>query len=894
MENINYADFLIKRRSSWIKKSTTNLYCNLNGLPDIVKVLQKVGELQELRKTCFGHLLGFPKELTFSSGVLHNLLLRQIHVPGVTGANELHFFVGGKLAKFSQREFCLVTGLKFGVMSDIFLKPYAATKDGIHVRYFANNENIRLTDVWARFMAGGFDQPKDGLKMALVLIANNVLFGQDLRRKATLWLFQMVEDLEAFSSFPWGSYVYMMTIHYLRQGFRSANAPLKHIAHYNLYGFPWALEIWAMEAFGSLIDLVGKNLGHRHPRLKNWRIFKRPHDFFGKFAKYEKEVADGKHVVLEELHPTDDEKTQPYLVGVDTDLSEGPQFIALNVELDDGETQPNDDVDDDGNEDGNDSGNDGSQSRPQQNKQKPVKRKVSPHKQKMPARTKRQRTSPGMSPVGDDSTDSSRIMREVISAMSDQFEDIVKEIKKEISAMEDRLNTRLTRVEASLAQLVNQHRQSTPEVQEDYVGGPNVGGEGTVGKGVGEGDANRTEAFDGGNGTVGKRVGEGDATLTKALDGGDGTVGKGVSRGDNDQGGPDSTLGGGDGTFTEGIVGGDDTLSEGLQIVVHNILLQEGIVVQSHPPFEDDSTMVDYLAVKNEREQRLKITSRYMNSPYIDPFQAHDKEKQKLKTDYSRFKRSRKDAALNVGTDYYATKQFFVEMESPTCWLSNEHIDAYMSLLCKQRRLKPDIYKSDVAVLCSDFFAKLCEEWKKFQPYEDAPLTGEFDAPSYKCPTDWLLYASGDKPGWGTCWSSVRYLLVPCAVGDPDGHWILCVVDLEKRTVCIYDSLHRQKKIPTRRKQITPLLRFIPVILQESGYYQQKGIQPNASMFTVQQSIPKKLPAQMDNDSCGVFICRYTDMLMRHKSFWGWGTKNVPGFREEMALEIFANSVASY
>ncbi|KAK3230006.1 hypothetical protein Dsin_001887 [Dipteronia sinensis] len=243
MENINYADFLIKRRSSWIKKSTTNLYCNLNGLPDIVKVLQKVGELQELRKTCFGHLLGFPKELTFSAGVLHNLLLRQIHVPGVTGANELHFLVGGKLAKFSQREFCLVTGLKFGVMSDIFLKPYAATKDGIHVRYFANNENIRLTDVWARFMAGGFDQPKDGLKMALVLIANNVLFGQDLRRKATLWLFQMVEDLEAFSSFPWGSYVYMMTIHYLRQGFRSANAPLKHIAHYNLYGFPWALEV---------------------------------------------------------------------------------------------------------------------------------------------------------------------------------------------------------------------------------------------------------------------------------------------------------------------------------------------------------------------------------------------------------------------------------------------------------------------------------------------------------------------------------------------------------------------------------------------------------------------------------------------------------------------------
>ncbi|KAK3193408.1 hypothetical protein Dsin_024718 [Dipteronia sinensis] len=220
-------------------------------------------------------------------------------------------------------------------MSDIFLKLYAATLYGIHFRYFENYKNIRLTDVWTKFLAGRFEQPKDGVKMALVLIANNMLFGQDLRRKVTLWLFELVEDLEAFNSFPWGSYVYLMTIHYLRQGFWSTNEPSKHIAHYNL-----------------------------HPRLKNWRIFKRPHDFFGNFAKYEKEVTDGKHVVLEELHPTDDEQSQPYLVGVDTDLSKGPQFVPLNYELDDSKQQLDDDVDEDGNDDGNDSGNDGGQSRP--------------------------------------------------------------------------------------------------------------------------------------------------------------------------------------------------------------------------------------------------------------------------------------------------------------------------------------------------------------------------------------------------------------------------------------------------------------------------------------------------------------------------------------------------
>ncbi|KAK0590954.1 hypothetical protein LWI29_033608 [Acer saccharum] len=109
------------------------------------------------------------------------------------------------------------------------------------------------------------------------------------------------------------------------------------------------------------------------------------------------------HVILEELHPTDDEQSQPYLVGVDTDLLVGPQFVPLNYESDNGEQQLDDD------------GNDG---------------------------------------------DSSRIIRELMSAMSNRFQDIVKkEINNEFSAMEGRLKRRLTRVEESVAELVNQCHQ---------------------------------------------------------------------------------------------------------------------------------------------------------------------------------------------------------------------------------------------------------------------------------------------------------------------------------------------------------------------------------------------------------------------------------------------------
>ena len=37
-------------------------------------------------------------------------------------------------------------------------------------------------------------------------------------------------------------------------------------------------------------------------------------------------------------------------------------------------------------------------------------------------------------------------------------------------------------------------------------------------------------------------------------------------------------------------------------------------------------------------------------------------------------------------------------------------------------------------------------------------MTCDVDALSYQCPDDWILYASGDKPRWGTCWSSVRHV----------------------------------------------------------------------------------------------------------------------------------------
>ncbi|KAK1564475.1 hypothetical protein Q3G72_004173 [Acer saccharum] len=114
-------------------------------------------------------------------------------------------------------------------------------------------------------------------------------------------------------------------------------------------------QLWAMEAVGTLINGFGLRLQHILPRMRCWAMKKRPRNGVQIISKIEANIRAGKAQVLEELKPTDDEVGADYWVGVDFDMSMGPQFIPLvemkekNELLDDG-----DDGDDGG--DGGDGG----------------------------------------------------------------------------------------------------------------------------------------------------------------------------------------------------------------------------------------------------------------------------------------------------------------------------------------------------------------------------------------------------------------------------------------------------------------------------------------------------------------------------------------------------------
>ena len=58
------------------------------------------------------------------------------------GEYELWFGIRRSKIRFSKREFCLVTGLKFGYLSNIINEEYESVDGGIHERCFNNNPEL--------------------------------------------------------------------------------------------------------------------------------------------------------------------------------------------------------------------------------------------------------------------------------------------------------------------------------------------------------------------------------------------------------------------------------------------------------------------------------------------------------------------------------------------------------------------------------------------------------------------------------------------------------------------------------------------------------------------------------------------------------------------------------
>ncbi|KAK2658357.1 hypothetical protein Ddye_004890 [Dipteronia dyeriana] len=152
-------------------------------------------------ESCFVHFLMIHRELKFSGGVIHRLLLRERHHNGPT--DEMQFMLSNQSVRFSKVEFFLITGLRFGVVLDT--TKYAKVENDIHQRYFPLADEVSLEEIRGVVTVEEFGEAY-AVKLHLIYMLNWILIGVDERFKIPVWQFRLVENLDVFDVFPWGAH----------------------------------------------------------------------------------------------------------------------------------------------------------------------------------------------------------------------------------------------------------------------------------------------------------------------------------------------------------------------------------------------------------------------------------------------------------------------------------------------------------------------------------------------------------------------------------------------------------------------------------------------------------------------------------------------------------------
>ncbi|EOY26308.1 Uncharacterized protein TCM_027788 [Theobroma cacao] len=116
---------------------------------------------------------------------------------------------------------------------------------------------------------------------------------------------------------------------------------------------------------------------------------------------------------------------------------------------------------------------------------------------------------------------------------------------------------------------------------------------------------------------------------------------------------------------------------------------------------------------------RLKMASKYMASPFVDPLVTRQDMRDKIVEDYEAFKKE-ESARRNVGILGDQGADFFITLEDPNEKMTSEHIDACLSLLCKRMTgPKLKLYTTRACMVDTIFFDTIRMLHTEF-PTEDA------------------------------------------------------------------------------------------------------------------------------------------------------------------------------
>ncbi|KAK2642434.1 hypothetical protein Ddye_024197 [Dipteronia dyeriana] len=141
--------------------------------------------------SCFGYFMSMHREMKFSGGVIHRLLLRELDHGRPT--KEMRFLLGNQVVRFSKVEFYRIIRLRFEVVPDTGL--YAVMENDIHQRYFPRADEISLEELRVVLTLREFQEAYDAVKLCLIYMLNWILMGVDERFKIPIFAFKVIPAL---------------------------------------------------------------------------------------------------------------------------------------------------------------------------------------------------------------------------------------------------------------------------------------------------------------------------------------------------------------------------------------------------------------------------------------------------------------------------------------------------------------------------------------------------------------------------------------------------------------------------------------------------------------------------------------------------------------------------
>ncbi|GJU50153.1 phospholipase-like protein [Tanacetum coccineum] len=194
----------------------------------------------------------------------------------------LNYSINNDLSiQFGREEFCLLTGLRFGVEN----REEYDTQANLPFRRRVFPSHLDGQPITGIDIENAIEGPtfaelynEDVVGLCCLGILQLVLLGAENRRNVPEWLLRIANDRVAWNKYPWGSYVWPTLYSQLRNATVRPWWPLyvdqptneDDRTKYLIFGYTWAFKTWILESF-RVNAIRYFDRFNRYPRVAAWR-----------------------------------------------------------------------------------------------------------------------------------------------------------------------------------------------------------------------------------------------------------------------------------------------------------------------------------------------------------------------------------------------------------------------------------------------------------------------------------------------------------------------------------------------------------------------------------------------------------------------------------------------